>query len=175
MSIDISEIRTQYKELFDYSLDLIYISDTNGKILETNDIALKTLGYKREEIPAYTLADILDSVQLKKAFDLLKEIKETGRQSNLTEFRLKTKGGSFVDVETYVVPLQKNGKIYASIGIARDITDLRRAQENLKWSEKKYRFLYETTPYSIILLNSDGIIVDCNPTTEIIFGYMLSK
>jgi len=155
MSIDINEIRTQYKDLFEHSLDIIYVNRLDGKIIDANDIALSTLGYKREEIIDFSFGDLIDKDQLENANSAFKEIKETGQQSKLFEFRLKAKDGSFVYIETYAIPLQKNGKIYATLGIARNITDLRVVQENLKQSEEKYRFLYETTPFSVVLLNSD--------------------
>ena len=171
MSIDINEIRTRYKDLFEHSLDIIYVNRLDGKIIDANDIALSTLGYKREEIIDFSFGDLIDKDQLENANSAFKEIKETGQQSKLFEFRLKAKDGSFVYIETYAIPLQKNGKIYATLGIARNITDLRVVQENLKQSEEKYRFLYETTPFSVVLLNSDGIIVDCNSTAETMFGF----
>ncbi len=52
-----------------------------------------------------------------------------------------------------------------------NITEKRVAEEKLKESERKYRFFYENTPSSIVVIDSKGIIVECNPTTELIFGY----
>jgi len=172
MIYDIEEIRSIYKDLFEYSLDLIFVNKLNGDFLDANDILLKTFGLKREDIPQYSLSDIMDKDQLTKAYKTLTELKKTGRQSNMMEFRINGKDGITIYVDAYVIPLYKNGKIYATLGIARNITDLKRARNRLERSEEKYRFLYETTPYSIILLNSEGIVVDCNPTTELMFGYI---
>ncbi len=172
MSYDIEEIRSTYKDLFEYSLDLIFVNKLNGDFLDANNNLLKIFGLKREDIPHYSLSDIMDKDQLAKAYKSLTELKKTGRQSNMMELRINGKDGITIYVDAYVIPLYKNGKIYATLGIARNITDLRRAQSRIERSEEKYRFLYETTPYSIILLNSEGIIVDCNPTTELMFGYI---
>ena len=43
------EIRGKFKDLFDYSLDLIYVNDLKGNFLDANAIALKKLGYKSHE------------------------------------------------------------------------------------------------------------------------------
>ena len=172
MIYDIEEIRSIYKDLFEYSLDMIFVNKLNGDFLDANNNLLKVFGLKREDILQYSLSDIMDKDQLTKVYKALTELKKTGRQSNMMELRINGKDGITIYVETYVIPLYKNGIIYATLGIARNITDLRKTQNRLEKSEEKYRFLYETTPYSIILLNSEGIIVDCNPTTELMFGYI---
>ena len=170
MSYDIEEIRSTYKDLFEYSLDLVFVNTFDGKFIYANDLALSTLGYERKDIPHFSLSDIMDKDQLNKAYNALIELKKTGRQSSLMELRLRGKDRSTIYVEIYVIPLYKNGKIYATLGIARNITDLRAVRKDLKQSEEKYRFLFETTPFSVVLLNLNGIIVDCNPMTERLFG-----
>ncbi len=171
MKYDREEIREKYKDLFEHSLDLIYVSDINGQILDANDIALTTLGYKREEIPNVSFINLMDKEQLKQAYIITKKIMETRSLSKLVEFRVKAKDGNLIYVETYAIPLIKNGKSYAILGIAKNITDLKNTQERLKKSNRKYRYLYKTTPFSIVLLNSDGVIVDCNPRMQKMLGY----
>ena len=41
------EIREKFRDLFEYSLDLIYVFDLKGNLLDANDILLKKLEYKR--------------------------------------------------------------------------------------------------------------------------------
>lgn len=41
----------------------------------------------------------------------------------------------------------------------------------LKESEQKYHHLFETSPYSVVLMNFNGIIVQCNSATEKLFKY----
>jgi len=171
MIYDIEEIRSIYKDLFEYSLDLIFVNKLNGDFLDANDITLNIFGYEKEDIPHYSLSDIMDKDQLIKAYNALKEIKKTGRQSKMMEFRLNGKDGSTIYVETYAIPLYKNGKIYATLGIARDITDLRKAQIKLERSEEQYRILFENSPYAIGLINKEGIIVYANSIIEKFSGY----
>ena len=49
------------------------------------------------------------------------------------------------------------------------------AERKFLESEKKYQFIYENTPFSIVLIDSKGRIIDCNPTTEIMFGYLKTE
>jgi PAS domain S-box-containing protein len=52
-----------------------------------------------------------------------------------------------------------------------DITDRKRAEKKLKESEEKYRHLFENSPFSIVLLNIEGKIIEMNTATTKLFGY----
>jgi len=52
-----------------------------------------------------------------------------------------------------------------------DITEKKKAKEELRQSEEKYRFLFEKSPSSILLLNSSGKTEDCNPALEKLTEY----
>jgi PAS domain S-box-containing protein len=52
-----------------------------------------------------------------------------------------------------------------------DITKRKKVTQELKKSEEKYRYIFENARYAIILINLDGVIIDCNPSTERITGY----
>ncbi|MFX1490546.1 MAG: PAS domain-containing protein, partial [Promethearchaeota archaeon] len=166
MKYNREEIREKYRDLFEYSLDMIYINDFRGNFLDANEIALKSLGYKREEIPNISFIDLLDEENLLKALKVTNEIRKTGKQTVRSEYKLKTKQDTFIYVETYAIPLIKNGKIYAILGIGNEITERKLAEQRLRESEGKYRYLFEDSPFSIILINSKGEIIDSNPATE---------
>ncbi|MFW9877092.1 MAG: PAS domain S-box protein [Candidatus Thorarchaeota archaeon] len=164
-------MRQKYRDLFEYSLDLIYVNDLQGNFIDANDIALKKLGYKRNEIPDISFVDLLDIDNLMKAISVTNEIRKTGRQTERSEYKLKTKDGKFIYVETHAIPLKKNGMIYAILGIGNDITERKLAEQKLRESEERYKHLFEESPFAIILINSKGVIIDCSPATKVIGGY----
>ena len=45
-----------------------------------------------------------------------------------------------------------------------------KSTEMIKQSEEKYRHLFESSPYAIWIVDLNGILVDCNPTTNIMFS-----
>ncbi|GAG78887.1 unnamed protein product, partial [marine sediment metagenome] len=110
MEYDKEEVRERFKDLFEYSLDLIYVNDLNGNFLDANDIALESLGYNREEMPMVSFIDMLDKENLMKAYKFTKEIRKLGRQSELSEYKIKTKEGDHIFIETYGIPLKKMTK-----------------------------------------------------------------
>ena len=162
MKYNREEIKEKYKDLFDYSLDLIYVNDLRGNFLDANDIALKKLGYKREEIPNISFTDLIEKEDLIKAFKVIKEIKETGKQSKRRQYKLYTKYGKVIYVETFAIPLRKNDKIYAVLGIGNDITETKIAEQKLIESEEKYRHLFQNSPFFVGLVDLNGVLIDCN-------------
>ncbi len=54
-------------------------------------------------------------------------------------------------------------------GLVMDITEQRRLEDGVAASERRFRALYESANDAIFLIR-DGVIVDCNPATEEIFG-----
>jgi len=137
LTYEIGEIRERFKDLFEYSLDLIYVHDLRGKFLEANDIALSTLGFKRDEISDISFSKLIDNDQLEKAFNVLKEIKEYGRQIEPSEYKLKSKCGNTIYLETYGIPLKKDGKVFGILGIAKDITAKKQTKQKLKQTKQE--------------------------------------
>ena len=68
----------------------------------------------------------------------------------------EVKGKTFIDVD---------GKKKVLL-IARDITERKENELLLKQSERKYRHLFENSPYRIVLINTDGKIIDYNSLTS---------
>lgn len=171
MTYNLELMREKFKDLFEYSLDLIYVHDFRGKFLDANKITLEKLGYNREEINNLSFNDLISKDQLTVAFKALTEIRDFGRQITPTEYKLKKKNGDFIYVETYGIPLKEDGKIWGILGVARDITELRLTEQKLKESEERYRYLFDELPSPVFILDKRGKIFDCNSTTEKIFGY----
>ena len=169
MTYNRDELRESYKDLFKHSLDLIYVSDLYGNFLDANDLTLLALGYEREEIPNIKFLDLLEKDELNIAYGVLKEILKIGKQSKRREYKIRAKNGNFIFVETYAMPLKKNGKMYAILGIGRNITERKKAEHKLIDSEEMYRALYKEGPiatYTWKKLNDDFIFIEFNNAAE---------
>ena len=80
--------------------------------------------------------------------------------------------------ETYFPPLNKHFAISVfSPGkdqfatVFEDITERKRAEENLRQSEEKYRGLFESTQDGIVISDAEGVVVSANQAAAIMFGY----
>ncbi|MHA2283874.1 MAG: PAS domain S-box protein [Promethearchaeota archaeon] len=104
-----------------------------------------------------------------------KVIRNNEPEYNVIEF-LKASDGREVWYEINRVPLHDlGGKVVGILVTYEDITNRKLSEQKLKESELKYRHLFENSPYSIILVNRKGEIIDCNPATEKIFNNKIEE
>jgi PAS domain S-box-containing protein len=140
------ETKERYRSLFDRSLDCVYIHDFSGNFIEANPSALKLLGYTGKEILSVNFISLLSAEQIPLAMNEIREILATGTQTESSEYRLKCRDGTYVDVETTATLLHREGKPYAIQGFARDMTERKKAEEKLKrFNEDLERGIAERT------------------------------
>jgi PAS domain S-box-containing protein len=82
------------------------------------------------------------------------------------------KDGRRVVLESSGVPaFDSEGHLVGYRGIDRDITERKRAEEELRESENRYRSLVEANPYGIQKIDACGIITYTNPAYHQMLGY----
>ena len=126
-----------FKILFEYAPDAYYLSDARGRFISGNRAAEALMGYRREELIGKTFlkSDILPRDQIGKALKLL-ALNAMKVPTGPDEFRLKRKDGSSVFVEIRTYPISLKGKTVV-LAIARDITERRKAKDQLEENLKK--------------------------------------
>jgi len=60
-------------------------------------------------------------------------------------------------------------------GIVRDITERKRAEEELRQAEERMRSVVDHVVDGIITIDAHGIIASFNPAAEKLFGYQRSE
>jgi len=121
-----------FKILFEFAPDAYYINDLEGKFIDGNLAAEKTIGYRKEELIGKSFLDlnILLPEDLPKAAALLaKNI--SGQPTGPDELTLIRQDGHQVLVEIRTIPIKiKDRKVV--LGIARDISERKEAMEALR-------------------------------------------
>jgi PAS domain S-box-containing protein len=126
------ETQDRYNALFERSLDMVYIIDFEGRLIDANDGALNRFGYTRAEMLSMNIASLMDEDQFDYALSLIEEIMKTGVQKDPREIRLRHKNGTVIYVETQGSTLISDGKPIAIQAIARDITERKLAEQKLQ-------------------------------------------
>ncbi len=115
-------MQKRYQSFFNYSLDCIFINDLEGNFIDANPAALNLLGYKKEDITSLSYASLLKPSALSIELQTVKIMVTDRAPSELLEFELTHKNGNKNFVESIASPVYHDGKPYAIIGIARDIS-----------------------------------------------------
>ncbi|UCF70761.1 MAG: PAS domain S-box protein [candidate division WOR-3 bacterium] len=133
------------KLLFEYAPDGYYINDLKGTFLDGNRAAEEMTGYKKQELIGKNFAKLklLSSDQVPKYLALLAR-NAIGYPTGPDEFTLTRKDGSktIVGIRTY--PVRIEGKTVV-LGIARDITEYKHTQEELRKSYERMQKVLEDT------------------------------
>jgi PAS domain S-box-containing protein len=140
-------------------------------------------GYSVEEALAQSLEETLSPAAYEVAMsalaeELAPEKLESGKlaESRTLELEETCKDGSTVLTEdTVTLLLGADGRPTALLGVTRDITERKRAEEALKESEEKYRELLENISDIIYTVNRDGVITYVSPAVESFVGYVPSE
>ncbi|MBP7401233.1 MAG: PAS domain S-box protein [Clostridia bacterium] len=150
--------------LFDLSLDMLSIGDTDGHLLRVNPAWSQVLGYTREELEG---ARFLDFVHPDDLPDTMEAIRRLVRQESVVSFvnRYRHKDGSWRSIEWRSRP--EGNRIYAA---CRDVTDRIRRDRALQDSLERYRILFENAVEAISVIQN-GVYVLCNPMAYRLTGY----
>jgi PAS domain S-box-containing protein len=168
---ELKDSEERLKILFDYTPDAYYISDLKGKFIDGNKAAERVIGYKREELIGknYLKLKLLSLADLPKAVKALAN-NLRGLPTGPDEFVLNRKDNSKVIVEISTYPVKIKGKTLV-LGIARDITNRKKAEIALAESEEKYRTVFENTGTAMIIIEEDMTISVANRQVEQLSGY----
>ena len=125
----------RYREIFEGSLDTLFISTPEGHLLDINPAGLRLLGYdSKEELLQVDIEKLyLDPEVRQSALDKL------SREGFLRDFelRLQRKDGSEVRVlETTTAVKGESGELYALRGMLRDVSEQRALEEQLLRSQR---------------------------------------
>jgi PAS domain S-box-containing protein len=131
------------------------------------------LGYEAHEMPSH-LNDWVDRIHpedRERSLGALRSYCDGQASIYEAEFRLRHKDGSYRWVLSRGAALRDSeGRPYRVAGSHEDITARKRAEEQLRESEERYRAVIGTIRDGIILMDAGGKILTCNESAERILG-----
>ena len=178
---DITERKRAVEELVKFKLciqqsfEAIFITDINGIINYINPAFELIYGYNSIEVtgktPRILKSNILTEAIYKQFWDkLLSKEVVTGEIIN------KTKDGRLITVEGFNCSiLDSEENIIGFVGIHRDITERKRAEEEIISQKNKFAQLFENSPIAIALLDDQDKVIVINESFSALFGYYIEE
>jgi diguanylate cyclase (GGDEF)-like protein/PAS domain S-box-containing protein len=152
----------RYRELFENANDIVFTHDLQGSITSFNKAAERVSGYTAEEALKLNINDFVPAEHR----EILEERfarKLRGEQTTtFYELEFLAKDGRRIPVEVGTRLMYENGVPVGQQGIARDITDRKQADTDLKQSVSLLRSTLESTYDGIVVVNEEGTVVSFN-------------
>ncbi|UCD50351.1 MAG: PAS domain S-box protein [Phycisphaerales bacterium] len=161
----------RFRLLFEYAPDGYYLCDLNGRFVDGNRAAENIVGYPREELigKSFLKLNLLPKSQLTRAARALLQ-NAAGEPTGPDEFTLHRKDGSQVTVEIHTYPVRIQGQLLV-LGIARDITERKRVEEQLRRSEERFSVMADSAQDAIMMMDAQGRVTFYNKTAQTMFGW----
>ena len=161
------------RALIDNMPDYIYVKDAGSRFVVANRALAKLVGAKNPEdllgksdvdyFPKELAASFLFDEQA---------ILQSGQQLSNEEEKSADAKGNAKWTSTLKVPLRnRQGEVVGIIGIGRDITKRKQAEQALRTSEKRYRLLFERNMAGVFHTTLEGRVLECNHAAARIFGF----
>ncbi|MBI3520460.1 MAG: PAS domain S-box protein [Bacteroidetes bacterium] len=162
---------TYYHSVIEQASDTIYIVDGSirPKFIDINKSGCELLGYSKEEILQLTTFDIIFEDDFASSKARIEELKNG--MPLRKERRLKRKDGSVIYAELSAKKMD-DGNIMV---VVRDISERKKAEEQLAANEKRFRALVENNYDIISLIDENFNVVYRSPSSVRIMGWTLEE
>jgi PAS domain S-box-containing protein len=205
---ELRESEQKYRQLIESARDIIYTVSLDATITSMNPAFESLSGWSSSECIGKPLPSLVHPDDWPLALEMgLLTLR--GERPPIHEVRILSKSGEYVTGEFSITPFIQKGSVAGILGIGRDITELRRAeealqkahdelelrvkertaelsktnallkreiaqrnlaQEALRESEKKYRFVVDNANDAIFIVQ-DEVVKFPNPKTSDLTGY----
>ncbi|MHC4535643.1 MAG: PAS domain-containing protein, partial [Planctomycetota bacterium] len=132
----LAESEQKFRMFFENEPEYCYMISPQGTILEANSAALGVLGYTKEELIGKPIESLYAPELSEKVGQLLSQWKQTGEIRNEEMVIITGNGDRRTVLLSSARVLDENGKPLHSVSIQRDITERKKAQDELKRSKE---------------------------------------
>jgi PAS domain S-box-containing protein len=170
---ELRENEIRYRGIFENSLEGIFRTSPEGKVVFVNPTMAAILGYESPEEVRRCVTDLSGQVWANPddRSRFIQSLASTGSVRAL-ECRIKRRDGTPIWVSVSARAIRgPDGRIAHIDGLAEDIDVRKRTEKALIESEKRYRTLFEITPAGISLISPDGYVRTANSLQARLYGY----
>ena len=165
------------RALVDHTNDVLFVMDTEGKLLFASRSAMWVLGLDPDE---YVGTNALDLVHPDDAQDAVEALGRSVAAGDgvlpIKNIRVRRSDGSWCRFEMESYSLLDDPAVGGFVVSGRDVTERYEQAQRIRASEERYRSLFETSHDAIVLVDAETLgLVDVNPAAEQIYGWARSE
>jgi PAS domain S-box-containing protein len=155
------ESEEKYRTIFENAGDAIAIHDLEGHFVEVNDVICRRFGYTREELLKMRVGDVDDPVHAREVGKRIVELSKKGHA--IFETVHITRDGRQIPAEVSAVFFHL-GKKPLVMSIARDITERKQAEEQLRQFAEELDQIFQTAADGMRVVDRDFNVLRMNET-----------
>jgi PAS domain S-box-containing protein len=165
------EGRFRHTAIVESAQDAIISKNLEARITTWNACAERIFGYTEEEAVGQPITIIIPPYLQDEENEILTRLKAGGRIEHYETKRL-TKTGTEVDVSLTIGPIKDaTGCVVGFSKIAHEITERKRAEEELQESEEKFRSVFRDAGIGMVIVSPDGRFLAANKAFCECLGY----
>jgi PAS domain S-box-containing protein len=166
----IRETDARYRQIVDTAYEGIWVTDSSGRTLFTNDRTAKMLGYEPAQLRGRRIVDFMDEPSRRAAEGTFLERLRTASQQHEARFQ-RSDGSHFWALLSGSPIRNERGEAAGALAMITDISELKQTEEALRQSEAEFRVLFENAAIGMALLDENGRVVRSNPALQQFLGY----
>jgi len=162
------ESEASFRALFNGMQDTVWVIGFDGRFIDVNEAAVRVLGYSKEELLSMGPTEIDDNLTDEAIRNLIKNMPKDEIQ--VFETAHTTKDGKKIPVEICSSLVTYRGK-QAILSIARDITERKRMEEELRKERELLEALTENVGAGLTIISRDYRVLWANQLLkELLWG-----
>jgi PAS domain S-box-containing protein len=144
--------------------DPVFVSDLEGRILQTNDAVSQLLGFRRDEVIEQSLSRFISPEETREFLAALREVVERGVTRNV-RLNPKSAAGEIIPTALNASALRDaEGRVIGAIGILRDMREIGKARA---YAEA----LIKNAPDPVFVSDLEGKIIESNDAVSQLLGF----
>jgi PAS domain S-box-containing protein len=162
----------RFRAALDTSFDGVLLIDPDAmRLVDFNRAAGTASAYSHEELLAMGPQDLMPGLDRDAFATLFADLAGGVRQEVSLDTALRRKDGGEFPVEARFTLLRQGGQGHLVIGLVRDITERKQAEEALRQSEHNFRTLFDTANDAIFIHDFAGRFLEANRVACERLGY----
>ena len=157
----------RFKRVFETATDgILLLEKTDGNIIHANPAIGKILGYSEEDCIGKKLQDIGVSVDTGGFQKVIQRLDKNGI-IYYDDVQVKTRSGHYIDTDIFMVDRE-----WLTQCNIHDITERKKADEELRFSEERYRSVVDNIGIGVVLISPNMEILTLNKQMRAWFPHL---
>ena len=166
---EIQESQEKFERLFMNNPEAADFLDPTFHIMDVNPRFEELFGYSLDEVKGKHINDVIVPKDKIKEAKMLDE--RAGERIVYHDTVRKRKDGSLVHVSISAAPIIVEGKLVGTMGLYKDITERKKAEEELEESRKHFQMLFNVMVDPVVIVDGKGKFLEITDKVEEITGF----